>query len=134
MKEFGVESYGYDPLLSTVEKKEKDVIIRVYNAINHRKTRCRIRIEFLDDKRNGTEQRELSIQTLRKFDQKRCAEAGIRYVERRNWDAKTRLLSSIEKAKKLLDCKPQMEFEDGLKKVHEWFVENWEDIDKNAEF
>ena len=134
MKEFGVESYGYDPLLSKVEKKEKDVIIRVYNAINHRKTRCRIRIEFLDDKRNGTEQRELSIQTLRKFDQKRCAEAGIRYVERRNWDAKTRLLSSIEKAKKLLDCKPQMEFEDGLKKVHEWFVENWEDIDKNAEF
>ena len=70
MKEFGVESYGYDPLLSKVEKKEKDVIIRVYNAINHRKTRCRIRIEFLDDKRNGTGQRELSIQTLRKFDQK----------------------------------------------------------------
>jgi len=27
-----------------------------------------------------------------------------------------------------------MEFEDGLKKVHEWFVENWENIDKNAEF
>ena len=30
---------------------------------------------------------------------------------------KTRLLSSIEKAKKLLDYKPQMEFEDGLKKI-----------------
>ena len=28
----------------------------------------------------------------------------------------------------------QMEFEDGLKKVHEWFVEKWGDIDKNAEF
>jgi len=27
-----------------------------------------------------------------------------------------------------------MEFEDGLKKVHEWFVEKWGDIDKNAEF
>ena len=61
-------------------------------------------------------------------------EAGIKYVERRNWDVKTRLLSSIEKAKRLLDYEPQMEFEDGLKKVHEWFVENWEDIDKNAEF
>jgi hypothetical protein len=47
MKEFGVESYGYDPLLSKVEKKEKDVIIRVYNAINHRKTWCRIRIEWV---------------------------------------------------------------------------------------
>ena len=88
----------------------------------------------------------LSGQTLRKFNhqtfkkgliQKRCAscaEAGIKYVERSGWDVKTRLLSSIEKAKKLLDCKPQMEFEDGLKKVHEWFVENWENIDKNAEF
>ena len=70
----------------------------------------------------------LTGQTLRKFNhqtfkkgliQKRCAEAGIKYVERRDWDVKTRLLSSIEKAKRLLDYKPQMEFEDGLKKVHE---------------
>ena len=61
-------------------------------------------------------------------------EAGIKYVERRDWDVKTRLLSSIEKAKRLLSYKPQMEFEDGLKKVHEWFVENWDDIDKSAEF
>jgi len=38
-------------------------------------------------------------------------EAGIKYVERRDWDV-----------------------EDGLKKVHDWFVENWEDIDKNTEF
>ncbi len=61
-------------------------------------------------------------------------EAGIKYVERREWDVKTRLLSSIEKARMLLDYKPQMEVEDGLKKVHEWFVESWEDIDKSAEF
>ncbi|MCW3130570.1 MAG: GDP-mannose 4,6-dehydratase [Methanophagales archaeon] len=61
-------------------------------------------------------------------------EAGIKYVERRDWDVKTRLLSSIEKAKRLLDYEPQMEFEDGLKKVHGWFVVNWEDIDKSAEF
>jgi len=61
-------------------------------------------------------------------------EAGIKYVERRNWDVKTRLLSSIEKARRLLDYKPQMEFEYGLKRVHEWFVENREYIEKNAEF
>jgi len=61
-------------------------------------------------------------------------EAGIKYVERRDWDVKTRLLSSIEKAKELLDYKPQMEFEDGLKKVQGWFAENWEDIDKSVEF
>ena len=89
---------------------------------------------------------ELASQTLEKFNQQTfrksltknasasCAEAGIKYVERRDWDVKTRLLSSIEKARRLLDYEPQMEFEDGLKRVHEWFVEKWEDIDKNAEF
>jgi len=89
---------------------------------------------------------ELAGQTLGKFDHQTfrksltknasasCTEAGIKYVERRDWDVKTRLLSSIEKAKRLLDYEPQMEFEDGLKKVHEWFVDNWEGVDKSAEF
>ena len=49
-------------------------------------------------------------------------EAGIRYVERRDWDVKHRLLSSIEKAERLLGYEPQTGFEDGLKKVHAWFV------------
>lgn len=61
-------------------------------------------------------------------------DAGVVYIERRDWDVKHRLLSSIEKAKKLLGYKPQMEFEDGLKKVHEWFVENRENIKNSAEF
>jgi UDP-glucose 4-epimerase len=43
-------------------------------------------------------------------------------------------LSSVEKAKRLLGYEPQMEFEDGLKKVHAWFVENWADIERSAEF
>ncbi|MBC8521968.1 MAG: hypothetical protein H8D26_08300 [Methanomicrobia archaeon] len=56
------------------------------------------------------------------------------YVERRDWDVKTKLLSSIEKAKKILDYQPQMEFEDGLKNVHEWFTGNRETIKRSAEF
>jgi len=44
-------------------------------------------------------------------------EAGIKYTERRDWDVKHRLLSSTEKAKRLLGYEPQMEFEDGLKNV-----------------
>ncbi len=59
---------------------------------------------------------------------------GIAYAARRDWDAKTRLLSSIEKAKKILDYKPQMTFKNGLKKTHEWFIENWDNIDSSAEF
>jgi len=53
---------------------------------------------------------------------------------RGGWDVKTELLSSIEKAKKLLDYEPQMEFEDGLKMVHKWFTGNWENITRSAEF
>jgi len=60
--------------------------------------------------------------------------AGIKYVERRNWDVKRRLLSSIEKAKRLLNYEPKTEFEDGLRNVHKWFVENWENIKESAEF
>lgn len=59
---------------------------------------------------------------------------GIAYVARRNWDAKTRLLSSIDKAENILNYKPQTAFRDGLKKTHEWFVENWINIEKSAEF
>jgi nucleoside-diphosphate-sugar epimerase len=55
-------------------------------------------------------------------------------VERRDWDVKHQLLSSIEKAKKVLGYEPQMEFEEGLKMVHKWFTGNWEDIKRSAKF
>ncbi|MFC1939771.1 NAD-dependent epimerase/dehydratase family protein [Chloroflexota bacterium] len=60
--------------------------------------------------------------------------AGVKYVPRRDWDVKHRLLSSIKKAGELLDYQPQMQFEDGLEKVREWFVERWDDIKQSAEF
>ncbi len=61
-------------------------------------------------------------------------EAGIEFKERRNWDAKTKLLSSIDKAKDILGYKPTVSFDDGLVKVHDWFETNWEDIQESAEF
>ena len=61
-------------------------------------------------------------------------EAGINFVPRRDWDAKTKLLSSIEKAKDILGYSPKVSFDDGLVKTHDWFVENWENIQKSAEF
>jgi nucleoside-diphosphate-sugar epimerase len=58
----------------------------------------------------------------------------IKYTSRRDWDVKTCLLSSIQKANEILDYKPQTKFNDGLKKTHEWFVTNWSNIKKSAEF
>ena len=60
--------------------------------------------------------------------------AGVMHVERRDWDVKHRLLSSVEKAKKLLGYEPQMGFEAGLDKVQAWFVENRENIERSSEF
>ncbi len=60
--------------------------------------------------------------------------AGIVFKERRNWDKKNRLLASIEKGKKILHYRPQTDFKGGLKRVHAWFEENWDNIRKSAEF
>jgi nucleoside-diphosphate-sugar epimerase len=56
------------------------------------------------------------------------------FKKRRNWDKKNRLLSSIDKARKILKYEPSMEFKDGLKHTHVWFKQNWEDIKRSAEF
>ncbi|MGA2308595.1 MAG: NAD-dependent epimerase/dehydratase family protein [Candidatus Bathyarchaeia archaeon] len=61
-------------------------------------------------------------------------DAGTVFKERRNWDKKTRLLASIDKARKTLGYEPKTEFREGLKRVHQWFVENWENIRKSADF
>ena len=74
------------------------------------------------------------IELANKVNELASNQERIEYVERRDWDVKHRLLSSIEKAKKLLGYNPQMEFDNGLKKVHEWFEDNWENIEKSAEF
>lgn len=60
--------------------------------------------------------------------------SGIAFTERRDWDAKTQLLSSIEKAKDILGYKPTVSFEDGLKRTYNWFETNWDYIEESAEF
>jgi len=60
--------------------------------------------------------------------------AGIMYAERRNWDVKCKLLSSVDKAAKVLGYKPKMEFEKGLENVYAWFMNNWKNIKMTAEF
>ncbi len=62
------------------------------------------------------------------------SKAGIVYTERRDWDKKTHLLSCITKGQGMIGYQPNMSFHDGLKETHRWFVENWENIEKSAEF
>ena len=60
--------------------------------------------------------------------------AGVKFTQRRNWDVKTRLLSSIEKANAILGYEPKMKFENGVNEAHEWFQVNWDKIKASAEF
>jgi UDP-glucose 4-epimerase len=58
----------------------------------------------------------------------------INFMERRKWDTKPRLLASIEKARKLVNYKPLVEFQEGFHTNIEWFKDNWEKIQMVADF
>jgi nucleoside-diphosphate-sugar epimerase len=60
--------------------------------------------------------------------------AGVKFLERRKWDTKPRLLASVDKAKKLIGYEPKTRFKEGLMKTIDWFRENWEKIEKSASF
>lgn len=60
--------------------------------------------------------------------------AEITYRPRRKWDTKPRLLASIVKAEKLIQYKPLFSYEEGFKNNIEWFSDNWEMIEKMADF
>lgn len=61
-------------------------------------------------------------------------QAGVRCVERRKWDTKSRLLASVDRARDLIGYEPQMPFEQGLRNTVRWFSENWDNIERSARF
>ena len=58
----------------------------------------------------------------------------LTFISRRKWDTKPRLLASIEKAKKLINYNPIVSFEKALAQNIEWFRDNWDTIQKLADF
>ena len=60
--------------------------------------------------------------------------AGTIFAERREWDKKNRLLSSIEKARRILGYEPEVDFKEGLAHIYDWFKENWQKISKSTDF
>jgi len=57
---------------------------------------------------------------------------GIVFKSRRNWDTKDRLVSSIEKAKKILHYEPKVDFRVGLEYTHAWFIEYFQAIKQSV--
>ncbi len=60
--------------------------------------------------------------------------SGLHYLQRRKWDTKPRLLASIEKAKRVIEYEPKMDFKQGLQNTIDWFKDNWENINNAAKF
>lgn len=84
---------------------------------------------------NLASERETSIKTLAELVNKHTNnKAGIQFGQKRKWDTKSRLLASVDKARKLLGYEPSMKFEDGLKITIDWFRSNWDNIQATAKF
>ena len=60
--------------------------------------------------------------------------AGIIHTGRRKWDTKSRLLASVDRARKLVGYEPRMDFEKGLRETVRWFKENWDRILESSSF
>jgi len=74
------------------------------------------------------------IDLARMINEKLDNKGGIKFVQKRKWDTKKRLLASYEKAKRLIGYEPKMSFEEGLDKTINWFKKNWERIEACASF
>lgn len=58
----------------------------------------------------------------------------IKYLKRRRWDTKPRLLASINKAKKLINYNPNKNFSSGLIETINWHYQNKDMINELADF
>ena len=74
------------------------------------------------------------LEMARRINELTGNQAGIRQAPPRTWDTKKRLLASIERAKELLEYEPKMDFDEGLQKTIQWFKDNWENIQCDADF
>lgn len=78
--------------------------------------------------------REIMIKDLARWINELTDNNGVIFKARRSWDKKNRLLSSIDKARRVLHYEPKIDFRKGLVYTHQWFLEYWEDIKASAEF
>ena len=60
--------------------------------------------------------------------------AGVKFVSRRKWDTKSRLLASIDRARELIGYEPKTSFEEGLQSTVQWFKDHWDKIEAAARF
>jgi nucleoside-diphosphate-sugar epimerase len=60
--------------------------------------------------------------------------AGIKFAQKRKGDTESRLLASVDRARKLIGYEPKIEFKEGLMNTIKWFKDNWKNIEQSASF
>ena len=98
--------------------------------------RCAIVEEAIGEEFNLASGREVEIGYLAETIVRLTGSTGgVIYGERRKWDTKTRLLASVEKARRLIGYNPgTVPFEEGLRQTIAWMKENWDRIVAAADF
>lgn len=60
--------------------------------------------------------------------------SGIITLPQRKWDAREKIIGSTQKCRDILQFTPTARTEQGIDRTIQWFLANWTDIEKNAEF
>lgn len=79
--------------------------------------------------------REINIlQMAERINELTDNKAGIVRAAPRVWDTKKRLLACVDRARSIIGYEPRVEFEQGLKTTIQWFKDNWQNVQRDAEF
>lgn len=94
-----------------------------------------IETKAIGEEFNLASEKETRIIDLANMINKRVGNsAGVLTAPKRKWDTKSRLLASVDKARKLIGYESDTPFENGLDSAIKWFKDNWENIEKAASF
>ena len=81
---------------------------------------------------SGTETRIMDIANI--INETTGNHNRVDFLARRDWDKIVRRRASIEKARKVLGYEPKTQIKDGIKKTHDWIVENQKRIEARVRF
>lgn len=98
-------------------------------------TKCATTQKAVGEEFNLASGREIKISDLAKMINKYTNNpSGTITIGRRKWDTKQRILASIKKSEDILGYNPKKNFEEGLLETIDWFRNNFEYIEKKANF
>lgn len=82
----------------------------------------------------ATEQETFIYKLAELINLKTGNQAGFKILKQRKWDRRKKIIGNNKKCQEILNFKPYTDIELGLDLTIAWFIENWKNIEKSAEF